>query len=63
MPIKISDAVGVGSNKVQITSVGERFCVVLKIMEELDIETTVKQVVEQVSSFCSSTAHFAAAHF
>ena len=36
-----------GSNKLQITSIGERFCVVVKIMEERGLEATVKSVVEQ----------------
>lgn len=47
MPIKLNDAVGVGSNKVRIQSVGERFCVVVKIMKELKIDEALKLLVEK----------------
>jgi hypothetical protein len=47
MPIKLNDVARAGSNKLRITSVGERFCVVVKIMRELSLDAAVKRVVEQ----------------
>ena len=46
-PINLSDAVSVGSNRLRIASVGERFCVVVKIMRELPMAEAVQRLVER----------------
>jgi hypothetical protein len=42
----VSTLVGVGSNKLRVKSVGERFCVAIKIMKELPLDTVVKNITE-----------------
>lgn len=35
MPVKISEFVRAGQNKLRVTSVGERFCIVIKLVRYL----------------------------